>query len=494
MRTTIGVLLVSALLGACATDPNVDDLSGPSGRHRTRLEPTPYQVITGNSIDYHGGVVMKGTVNAYYIWYGNWSGNTAPTILTDMMNNFGGSPYYNINTTYGDNTGDVANSVSLAGQVNDNYSSGTALTDANIQTIVGSHIGTGKFPSDTNGIYFVLTSSDVNETSGFCTQYCGWHTNGTIGGADIKYSFVGNPDRCPSACNAQTASPNNNAGADGMASIIAHEFEEAASDPDLDAWWETATGMENADKCAWTFGTTYTANGAMANMKLGTRDFLIQQNWINRNGGSCGLSFGSTSPDFSLAASPASQTVTQGNGTSYSVTETPSGGFTGSVTLSASGLPSGATASFSPNPTTGTSTMTVSTATSTPAGSYTLTITGTSGALAHTTTVTLVVNAVGGGDYSLSLSPSSVSVRRRHAVSTTVNIARTGGFSGAVAFSIAGLPANTSATFTPNPDGGTTATLRISTTRNAVRGTYSFTVTGTSGSLSHATSGSLTIN
>src|SRR5689334_4475971 len=50
----------------------------------------------GNGISYHGGPVMTGTVNAYYIWYGNWSGNSATTILTDFIQNIGGSPYYNI--------------------------------------------------------------------------------------------------------------------------------------------------------------------------------------------------------------------------------------------------------------------------------------------------------------------------------------------------------------------------------------------------------------
>src|SRR5882672_9409580 len=45
-----------------------------------------------NGIIYHGGPVLRGTVNAYYIWYGNWSGNTATTILTDMISNFGPSP------------------------------------------------------------------------------------------------------------------------------------------------------------------------------------------------------------------------------------------------------------------------------------------------------------------------------------------------------------------------------------------------------------------
>ncbi|PYT19407.1 MAG: hypothetical protein DMG59_00390, partial [Acidobacteria bacterium] len=82
-----------------------------------------------------------------------------------------------------------------------------------------------------------------------------------------------------------------NAGADGMASIIAHELEEATTDPDLNAWYDVR-GYENADKCAWTFGTTYaTANGSTANMHLGTRDFLIQRNWVNAAGGYCAKSY-----------------------------------------------------------------------------------------------------------------------------------------------------------------------------------------------------------
>src|SRR5215468_294340 len=54
----------------------------------------------GNGISYHGGPLILGTTNVYYIWYGNWSGNTATNILTDLAQNIGGSPYFNINTTY----------------------------------------------------------------------------------------------------------------------------------------------------------------------------------------------------------------------------------------------------------------------------------------------------------------------------------------------------------------------------------------------------------
>jgi len=245
----------------------------------------------GNGINYHGGPLILGGTHVYYIWYGNWSGNSATTILTDFAGNIGGSPYFNINTTYydGSNT-HVSNIVTFGGAAFDSYSAGTSLSDSAIQGVVSRAISSNALPKDTNGVYFVLTSADVTASSGFCTQYCGWHTSGTISGSDIKYSFVGNPDRCPSACEDQTTGPNGNAGADGMASIIAHELEEATTDPDLNAWYDTR-GQENADKCAWTFGATYTVNGAAANMRLGSRDYLIQRNWVNAFGGYCALSY-----------------------------------------------------------------------------------------------------------------------------------------------------------------------------------------------------------
>lgn len=245
----------------------------------------------GNGIDYHGGPVMLGTNHIYYIWYGNWAGNSASTILPDLANHIGGSPYFNINTTYYSGTNNkITNSVTYGGSTSDSGSLGKSLSDAQIQSVVSTAITSGALPKDTSGVYFVLTSADVTASSGFCTQYCGWHTHGTIGGSDIKYAFIGNPDRCPSACEAQTTGPNGNAGADGMASIIAHELEEAVTDPDLNAWYDRR-GYENADKCAWTFGTTYSVGGALANVQLGTRDYLIQRNWVNDSGGYCSMSY-----------------------------------------------------------------------------------------------------------------------------------------------------------------------------------------------------------
>jgi len=250
----------------------------------------------GNGINYHGGPLMLGTPKVYYIWYGDWSGGAsgAVGILEDLAKNIGGSPYYNINTTYynGSNT-KVSNAVDWGGSTttNNGYPRGKSLSDSAIQGVVSDAINGNALPKDSNGVYFVLTSSDVTASSGFCTQYCGWHTYGTIAGSTIKYSFVGNPARCPSACAAQSSgSPNGDIGADGMASIIAHELEEAVTDPVFTGWYDTR-GYENADKCAWTFGSTYPAGGGLANMKLGTRDYLIQRNWVNASGGFCAKSY-----------------------------------------------------------------------------------------------------------------------------------------------------------------------------------------------------------
>jgi hypothetical protein len=69
-----------------------------------------------------------------------------------------------------------------------------------------------------------------------------------------------------------------------MATVMAHELAESATDPVLNAcqWYGADLGQENGDKCAWQWGTTYTsANGARANVRLGPRDFLLQMNWVN---------------------------------------------------------------------------------------------------------------------------------------------------------------------------------------------------------------------
>ena len=64
---------------------------------------------------------------------------------------------------------------------------------------------------------------------------------------------------------------------------------ESATDPEGSAWYDRQ-GNENADKCAWNFGATQTlTSGAKWNITVGTKHFMVQQNWKNVVPGGCYL-------------------------------------------------------------------------------------------------------------------------------------------------------------------------------------------------------------
>jgi hypothetical protein len=200
----------------------------------------------------------------------------------------------------------------------------------------------------------------------------------------------------------------------------------------------------------------------------------------------------SAPPNFSLSASPSSLTVAQSSNGSSTIIVTPQNSFAGSVSLSASGLPSGVTASFSPNPATATSALTL-TASATATGTSTVTITGTSGSLSHTTTLALTVSATASPDFSLSASPSSLSIAQGSNGSSTITVAPQNGFAGSVSFSASSLPSGVTASFNP-ASATTTSSLTLTASFTAATGTFTVTITGTSGSLSHTTTVALTVN
>jgi len=194
-----------------------------------------------------------------------------------------------------------------------------------------------------------------------------------------------------------------------------------------------------------------------------------------------GLAPSAGTADFSVSATPSSATVTAGGNAGYSVSASSIAGFSRVITFSAIGLPSGASASFSPTSVTGSgsSSLTISISSSTPAGTYTITISGSSGSLNHSTTVTLAVQAPASPDFSLSISPTSASMKAGQTKSFTVSVAARGGFGDAVNLSVSGLPSGANANVSPNPvNGSGNATLSIATTPSTARGTFTITLTG----------------
>ena len=191
-------------------------------------------------------------------------------------------------------------------------------------------------------------------------------------------------------------------------------------------------------------------------------------------------------PDFSVSASPATATVTQGTSASYTVTVGATGGFSGTVNLSQSGLPNG---TFTPPSVTGSgsSTLSVSTSAIQP-GSYPFTITGTSGSTTRSSSATLVVQSVPAGpppDFSISVSPSSRTVIPPATSTFTVTTTPSNGFSGPVTLSASGFPSGMSGSLSTNPATGS-STLTV-TTGSGVPffSRPTITITGTSGTLSH---------
>jgi hypothetical protein len=113
---------------------------------------------------------------------------------------------------------------------------------------------------------------------------------------------------------------------------------------------------------------------------------------VNGPGGS-----GGGTGSFSLEASPSALSLSQGGKDTDTINVTDVSPFNGSVTLAASGLPSGVTASFGTNPTTSTSTLSLTASSTATQGNSTVTVKGTSGSLSSSASIALTVTAAGGG-------------------------------------------------------------------------------------------------
>jgi hypothetical protein len=255
--------------------------------------------------------------------------------------------------------------------------------------------------------------------------------------------------------------------------------------PSLSRWGDySSMSVDPSDDCTFWYTNEYLISNGTFNWSTEIASFTFP---------GCG---GTATPDFSLSATPPSQTVTAGNGTSFTLTATSLNGYNGTVSFSASGAPTGMTVSFNPASLTPTnsSTVTVGTAATMTPGTYTLTLNGTDGTLSHSTTVTVTVNAPVTGDFSITATPSSRTISRGSSTTFSVTVANSGGFSGVVSFSVAGLPSRTSASFSPSSVSGSgSSTLTIKTNKPTARGTYQLTIYGTSGSLQHSAGVTLTI-
>jgi hypothetical protein len=267
------------------------------------------------------------------------------------------------------------------------------------------------------------------------------------------------------------------------------------------------TNARNEFNARFTATTSFqTANIPVQIKGVGMFDFLHGQTGVAPNGIELHpvldviFNPGTQTPDFALSASPTTVSVVQGGTKTTTVSTTVSGGFNSAVSLSASGLPAGVTASFSPTsiaaPGSGSSTLTFTASSTAATGTSTITINASGGGVSHSTTVSLTVSATATPDFSVSASPTSLSVAAGSSGTSTISTTISGGFNSAVSLSASGLPSGVTAAFNPTSiaaPGSGSSTLTFTASSTAAAGTSTITINASGGGVSHSTTISLTI-
>ena len=286
--------------------------------------------------------------------------------------------------------------------------------------------------------------------------------------------------------------------ADGIAPVWLGEFGTDNSSSDLEStaagsqgqWFQSLVGyLQNNSTINWTYWAlngedTY---GLLDGSYDDTPPSSLKESMLAGIQSPLG---GTPSQSFTISSSQSALTIAQGGSGTDTITVTDGGGFTGSVTLAASNLPNGVTATFGTNPTTGASTLTFTASTSAPQGTTTITITGTSGALnPSTATIALTIGQSTAGGFSLSASPATLTVAQGGTATETITVTDTGGFTGTVTIgSGIGVASGVTISGCATPiTGNGSCVLTLSVGSSTTAGSYAISVTGTSGTLAAST-------
>jgi hypothetical protein len=237
------------------------------GRHYVRAEASH----GGGStllVD-HGGPVMHNSATRVIFWGASWANSTFVQDKFSGLDTFysgvGSSTYLGTTTEYTDGSGHVGTASSYAGHVIDTSAapsngSQTAPILTEVCKIVGAN-------AVSNGYYPVYVDQPRGNAN-----FCAWHSWGTCNGVPIQFAFFFNLDGDP-GCDPQDNSGLHSQGLAALANVSGHELSEALTDPRGASWFDRS-GSENADKCAWSFGSPLVAlpNGSQ---------WKIQGNWSN---------------------------------------------------------------------------------------------------------------------------------------------------------------------------------------------------------------------
>ncbi len=205
-----------------------------------------------------------------------------------------------------------------------------------------------------------------------------------------------------------------------------------------------------------------------------------------------------TSPDFSVSANPASLSIDQGATGTSTINATSVNAFSAAVALSHSWvgtIPTEVTVDLlgPVTPPAGgwaTSPLNITASPSASTGTFTLRVTGTSGALTHDIDVSVEITEAA-ADFTVTAAPDSLSLGPSTSGTSTIKVQSVGIFSAPVTLAHSGAPSGLTLAFSANPvippAGGLAESVLTVAVAGAAAGTYSITITGTSGALTHST-------
>jgi hypothetical protein len=216
---------------------------------------------------FHGGPVQTETTQVFPIYWGtSWGTSAGDKIsgLDSFYQGVGGSRYAATNTEYTNGAGQHVSSAVASNP--DKVDTTAAPSGAPSTTQILQEVAR-QYPTPTAGAFYPVYIDRPRGNAG----YCAWHSAGTINGVEVQFGFFFNLDGDP-GCNPQSPDNGYAEGTQALVNVSGHELSEMLTDPQLNAWYDNS-GNENADKCAWTFGSKL--------VQIGTVGWKIQGNWSN---------------------------------------------------------------------------------------------------------------------------------------------------------------------------------------------------------------------
>ncbi len=221
---------------------------------------------------WHGGNIMSSVRVTPIFWGTSWgTANFTKDKMTGLQTFYmgiGTSAYARTSDEYGDSIGVVTDTITYTQPLMDLSpapSRGNRVSP--VLAEVCKQLITNPPPPNTN-VYYPVYVDTPRGSAGFCA----WHSAGFCGATPVQFAFFFNLDGDP-GCDPEDKSSLHSQGLAALANVSGHELSEARTDPFLNAWYDSA-GAENADKCAWSFGTpllTFSNNS----------QWKIQGNWSN---------------------------------------------------------------------------------------------------------------------------------------------------------------------------------------------------------------------